>query len=59
MCHCEETAKQEEREEKKKDEVEGREGEESTPKPVAAGSYREVPLLFKLPSLSSGRWTDK
>lgn len=31
---------------KKKDEVEGREGEESTPKPVAAGSYREVPLLF-------------
>lgn len=31
---------------KKKDEVEGREGEESTPKSVAAGSYREVPLLF-------------
>lgn len=52
MCHCEETAKQEERE-KKKDEVEGREGEESTPKPVAAGSYREV--LFKLPGFGSGR----
>lgn len=43
----------------KKERVEGGEREESTPKPVAAGSHREVPLLFKLPSPSKGRWTDK
>lgn len=45
MCLCEETAKQEGREEKK-DGVEEHEGEESTPKPVAASSHREVPFTF-------------
>lgn len=45
VCLGEETAKQEGREgrEKKKDGVEGRKREESTPKPVGASSHREVP----------------
>lgn len=43
VCLCEETAKQEGRDRKKKDGVEGYEREESTPKLVSVCSHREVP----------------
>lgn len=47
------------REGEKKEGVKGGEGKESTPKLVLAGPHREVPLLFKFPSLSTGRWSEK
>lgn len=39
--------------------VEGGKREESTPKLVAAGVDRELPLLFILHNPHQGRWTDK
>lgn len=47
------------REGEEKEGVKGGEGEESTPKPVPAGPQRQVPLLFKLPRLFKGRWSDE
>lgn len=49
MRRCEETAQQEAREGKKnkRDGVERREREESTPKSMTAASHREVPLQLQ------------